>query len=103
MALIFLCAYSQKNEGHRSDTAWQRRDAQRKARARQRGDHKGWRGANPSPPPARYLAVVPPPPAQQTIGSEASGSQDVPQSRQQPFILLDPQLASLADWRSGGN
>ena len=102
-----LCIFTQ-NESHRSDDARQRRDAQRKARAPQRGDHKGWRGASrrysDSPPPFSVLSsVVPPPTVQQTIGSEASGSQDVPQSRQQPFILLDPQLASLADWRSGGN
>ena len=99
---IFIVA-----EGHRSDKAWLIR--KEKAAARKTEKNKAWRETHrsrpptfsshrpssvfPPPPPFSVLSsVVPPRPVQQPIGSEACGSQDVPQSRRQFFL---PQSLAL--------
>ena len=99
----FPLCISTHNTGHRSEVA----HAKRSAKANGKKDRKACPGASPplssvpssvgappSPPSRALSSVVPPPPVQQPIGSEASGSQDVPQSRRTPHIL-PPALAAL--------
>ena len=111
-----LCIFTVA-EGHRSEDAWRTR--KEKAVVRKKEKNQAWRASRRSgpptfsshspssvfPPPAPFSVlspVVPPPPVQQPIGSEASGSQDVPQSRQ-PLVILPPQLAALATRRPDHN
>jgi len=91
-----LCIFTH-NESHRSEAAWLKRDARQQARKK-----TGWRGAGARysdlPPTFRSGSVT----LTRYSCSQASGSQDVPQSRQQPFIL-HPSLALLSIRRPGGN